>query len=118
MRAPLRVAQWATGNIGTRSLQGIIDHPAYELVGLWVHSADKAGRDAGELADRPATGVLATNDLADIVGLGADCVVYMPARLDVEDVCALLAGGSNVVTTRGEFHHPASMDPSQVSQQR
>jgi len=26
-------------------------------------------------------------------------------------VWALLASGANIVTTRGEFHHPASMDP-------
>jgi 4-hydroxy-tetrahydrodipicolinate reductase len=28
-----------------------------------------------------------------------------------DEVAALLAGGSNVVTTRGDFHHPPSMDP-------
>jgi 4-hydroxy-tetrahydrodipicolinate reductase len=27
-------------------------------------------------------------------------------------VCALLAAGTNIVTTQGEFHHPASMQPS------
>ena len=26
-------------------------------------------------------------------------------------MCRLLESGANVVTTRGEFHHPASMDP-------
>jgi hypothetical protein len=112
MTEPLRVVQWATGNIGTRSLQGVIDHPTLELVGLWVHSVDKAGRDAGELADRSPTGVLATNDLGAITDLGADCVLYMPRQLDVDEACALLAAGSNVVTTRGELHHPPSMDPS------
>jgi 4-hydroxy-tetrahydrodipicolinate reductase len=108
--ARLRVAQWATGNIGTRALQGIIDHPDLELVGLWVHSDDKVGLDAGALADRPVTGVQAVSDLDGIVGLGADCVIYSPRALDGDAVCALLAGGANVVTTRGEFHHPASMD--------
>jgi hypothetical protein len=106
----LRVVQWATGNIGTRSLQGVIDHPGLELAGLWVHSPDKAGRDAGDLCDRAPTGVLATNDLDAIVALGADCVLYMPRALDVDEVCRLLGGGSNVVTTRGELHHPPSLD--------
>lgn len=106
-----RVVQWATGNIGTRSLQGVIDHPELELVGLWVHSPDKAGRDAGELCGRGATGVVATNDLEAVVALGADCVLYMPRAFDAEEVCRLLAGGSNVVTTRGELHHPPSLDP-------
>jgi 4-hydroxy-tetrahydrodipicolinate reductase len=106
----LRVVQWATGNIGTRSLQGIIDHPDLELVGLWVHSPDKAGRDAGDLCERPATGVVATGRLEEIVELGADCVVYAPRALSADEVAALLAGGANVVTTRGELHHPPSMD--------
>jgi hypothetical protein len=106
----LRVVQWATGNIGTRSLQGILDHPALELAGLWVHSEDKAGRDAGDLCNRSATGVLATNDRDEIVALGADCAVYTPRALVTEEVGALLAAGTNVVTTRGELHHPPSMD--------
>jgi len=112
MSGTIRVVQWATGNIGTRSLQGVIDHPGMELAGLWVHSADKAGRDAGDLCDRPATGVLATNDLEAITALGADCVLYMPNALDADVVCRMLASGSNVVTTRGELHHPPSIDPA------
>ena len=45
----LRVVQWATGNIGTRSLREIIEHPDLTLAGVYVTSAAKAGRDAGEL---------------------------------------------------------------------
>jgi 4-hydroxy-tetrahydrodipicolinate reductase len=110
-RTTYRVVQWATGNIGTRSLQGVIGHPDLSLVGLYVYSPDKVGRDAGELGGLAPTGVLATDDIEEILGLGADCVLYMPRALDVEEVCQLLASGSNVVTTRGEFHHPGSMDP-------
>jgi 2,4-diaminopentanoate dehydrogenase len=29
---------------------------------------------------------------------------------DLAELCRLLASGKNVVTTRGDFHHPASMD--------
>jgi hypothetical protein len=54
--------------------------------------------------------VLATDDIEEILGLGADCVLYMPRALDVDEVCRLLESGSNIVTTRGEFHHPGSMD--------
>jgi hypothetical protein len=106
-----RVVQWATGNIGTRSLRSVIEHPGLELAGVYVHSADKAGRDAGELCGLDATGVLATTDVDEIVALGADCVLYMPRALEADDVCRLLAAGTNVVTTRGEFHHPPSMKP-------
>ncbi|MGH9275158.1 MAG: NAD(P)H-dependent amine dehydrogenase family protein [Acidimicrobiales bacterium] len=108
----LRIAQWATGNIGTRSLRAVIEHPDLELAGVYVHSADKAGRDAGELCGVDATGVVATNDADEILGLGADCVLYMPRACDVDEVCRLLESGSNIVTTRGEFHRPASLDPA------
>jgi len=107
-----RVVQWATGNIGTRALRSVIEHPTLDLAGVYVHSPDKAGRDAGELCGLGPTGVAATNDVEDVVALGADCVLYMPRALDADEVCRLLAAGANVVTTRGEFHHPASMDPA------
>lgn len=108
----MRVVQWATGNIGTRALRGVIEHPGLELAGVYVHSADKAGRDAGELCGLDPTGVVATGDVDEIVALGADCVLYMPRACDLDEVCRLLASGANVVTTRGEFHRPASMDPA------
>ena len=102
--------QWATGNIGSRALRAVIEHPRLSLAGVYVHSDDKAGRDAGELCGLGRdTGVVATNDVDEIVGLGADCVLYMPQGCDVEEVCRLLESGANVVTTRGEFHRPASM---------
>jgi 4-hydroxy-tetrahydrodipicolinate reductase len=107
-----RVVQWATGNIGTRALRAVVEHPGMELAGVYVHSPAKAGRDAGELCGLGPIGVPATDDPDAIVALGADCVLYMPRALDPAVVCRLLAGGTNVVTTRGEFHHPASMDPA------
>lgn len=108
----LRVVQWATGNIGARSLRAVIGHPELELAGVYVTSQAKAGKDAGDLCGLPATGVLATNEIDDILALGADCVLYMPAACDFDEVCRILASGANVVTTRGEFHHPGSMDPA------
>ncbi|GAA2169147.1 NAD(P)H-dependent amine dehydrogenase family protein [Actinomadura napierensis] len=106
-----RVVQWATGNIGTRALRGVIEHPSMTLAGVYVHSPDKAGIDAGELCGLGATGVAATRDIGEILSLGADCVLYMPRALDVDEVCRLLESGANVVTTRGEFHHPAGVRP-------
>jgi 2,4-diaminopentanoate dehydrogenase len=108
----VRVVQWATGNIGARSLRGVIEHPELTLAGVYVTSAAKAGKDAGDLCGLPATGVTATNGVDEILALKADCVLYMPAACDVDEVCALLASGANVVTTRGEFLHPDSIDPA------
>src|SRR6185503_9012953 len=59
-----------------------------------------------------ATGVVATAAIEDIVALAPDCVLYMPRATDADELCRLLGAGVNVVTTRGEFHHAASMDPS------
>ena len=44
-----RVIQWATGGVGRAAVQGVMSHPELELVGAWVHSAEKAGRDVGEI---------------------------------------------------------------------
>lgn len=109
---PYRVVQWATGNIGLRSLRTIIEHPNMSLVGLYVHSDAKAGRDAGELCGLAPLGIMATRDIEEIVALKADCVMYMQQGLDLDDVCRLLSSGANIVTTRGEFHNPAVLDPA------
>jgi hypothetical protein len=106
-----RVVQWATGNIGLRSLQAVIEHPELELVGLYVYSEAKAGRDAGELCGLAPIGVRATRDLDEIVALQPDCVLYMGDRADMDVLCRLLESGSNVVSTRSEFHRPDSLDP-------
>lgn len=107
----IRVVQWATGNIGTRSLRATIDHPQLELVGLLVHSEEKAGRDAGELCGASPTGVIATRDVEAILGLRPDCVLYMADRVDPDAICRLLESGANVVATRAEFHRPERIDP-------
>src|SRR5437660_993283 len=108
---PYRVVQWATGNIGTRSLRAVIEHPHLELVGLYVYSDAKVGRDAGELCATGPTGVIATRDVGEIVALKPDCVLYMADRADIDVVCRLLESGANVVSTRSEFHHPVSLAP-------
>jgi 4-hydroxy-tetrahydrodipicolinate reductase len=108
--APYRVVQWATGNIGLRSLQAVIEHPDLELVGLYVYSDAKVGRDAGELCGLPPVGVAATHDIDEILAQQPDCVLYMGDRVDVDTICRLLESGANVVATRSEFHRPASLD--------
>ena len=42
----------------------------------------------------------------------------MPRACDFDEVARLLEAGSNVVTTRGEFHRPASMDPDDARADR
>ncbi|HEY6426713.1 MAG TPA: hypothetical protein VIX84_05725 [Acidimicrobiales bacterium] len=109
---PYRVVQWATGNIGTRSLRAVIEHPDLQLVGLYVYSDAKAGKDAGELCGLGPTGVVATQDVEEILALRPDCVLYMADRADMDVLCRLLESGINVVSTRSEFHRPAALDPA------
>lgn len=100
----LRVVQWATGNVGRHAIAAIDEHPNLQLVGALVYSADKSGRDAGDIAGIGKTGVIATDDVDAIIALEADCVLYMaqgdwnPAAA-LDDVCRLLASGKNVVST-------------------
>jgi hypothetical protein len=106
-----RVVQWATGNVGARALRRTIEHPDLELVGVYVHTADKVGRDAGDLAGIAPIGIAATNSVEDILALRADCVLYMPHVFDVSQLCRILASGANVVSTRMELHNPNTLDP-------
>lgn len=112
MSEVLKVIQWATGNIGMRSLQAVIEHPRMELAGLWVSSPDKVGKDAGKLCGLgETTGIVATNDVDAIVALSADCVLHMPQWTDFDVLCRLLASGKNIVTTRGDFHFADWLEP-------
>ncbi|MEO3760228.1 dihydrodipicolinate reductase [Mycobacterium sp. B14F4] len=86
-------------------LTAIIDHPAgFEIVGARVYSADKDGADVGVLVGREPIGVAATTDVDRVLALDADCVLYTPRNTDVDEVCAILASGKNVVTTAFLFH--------------
>ncbi len=112
-----RVIQWATGNVGSRALRTVIEHPSLKLVGLYVTSDAKVGKDAGELGGlERKTGVTATTSAEDIIAMDADCVVYMPAYTDFDQVCRILASGKNVVTARGEFLYPAAMNAERRAQ--
>jgi 4-hydroxy-tetrahydrodipicolinate reductase len=112
MSSRLRVIQWATGNTGQRALREVLRHPSLDLVGVRVYDTAKDGVDAGSLCGEDPIGVLATTDRAVVLKLEADCCVYMPRATGrgqtragltedelVDDVVALLASGTNVVTT-------------------
>ncbi|RLQ20298.1 hypothetical protein DWB85_18295 [Seongchinamella sediminis] len=104
-----RVIQWATGAMGKTCLRAVIDHPDLELAGLYVYNPAKVGRDAGDIARRPATGVIATNEIEAILQLEADVVLHT-AQLDAPycrhnaDICRLLASGKNVISINGHSY--------------
>jgi len=113
----LRVIQWSTGNVGRYALRAILGHPELQLAGCFVHSAEKAGRDAGELCGFSPVGVAATNDAEALLAADADCVCYT-ATADLrpmdalEDVCRILAAGKNVVSSSiVGLVHPRTLTP-------
>lgn len=118
-KRPFRVVQWATGAMGKTCLRTVIDHPDLELVGLYVYSDAKAGLDAGEIARRAPTGVIATRDIDDILAIDADVVLHCPLLrfpydAHDDDVCRLLESGKNVISINNYFH-PASVGPEHAA---
>ena len=107
---PLRVIQWATGGVGKAAVEAVVNHPELELVGCWVHSAVKSGRDVGEILGREPLGVVASSNKDDVLAIDADCVVYSPLIPDDEEVKAILRSGKNIVTPVG-WVYPDPTDP-------
>ncbi len=112
----LRVIQVSTGNVGVHALRQIIESPHLDLVGLHANNPAKIGRDAGELCGLGDTGVVATDDIAELVALNADCVVYTsqaetrPQHALAELVAFLEAGTNVVATSMVWFIHPPHAD--------
>jgi hypothetical protein len=101
---PLRVVVWSSGGVGSIAIDAVARRRDLELIGVWVHSPEKLGRDAGELAGRDPLGVTATDDADALIAMRPDCVVYAASgpRRDadaVPDYVRLLAAGINVVST-------------------
>ena len=95
----LRVVQWTTGNVGRQSVAAVAANPGLELVGCYAWSADKVGRDAGELCGLGPLGVIATNDVEALLALRPDCVVYNPMWPSIDELVRILGAGVNVVST-------------------
>ncbi|HEX7822490.1 MAG TPA: hypothetical protein VF463_17940 [Sphingobium sp.] len=99
-----RVIQWATGTVGKATLSHFIENPFIELVGVYVTNPDKVGKDAGDLVGLPATGVIATDDVEQLVALEADCVLFAGLMADIDLFCRLLESGKNVISPAGPFN--------------
>jgi 2,4-diaminopentanoate dehydrogenase len=100
----LRTQVWSTGGVGKIAIDAVSRRPDLELVGVWVHSPEKVGKDAGALAGIEPLGVAATNDADALIALAPDAVVYAASGPDrdgaaVPDYLRLLDAGINVVST-------------------
>jgi 4-hydroxy-tetrahydrodipicolinate reductase len=101
-----RVVQWGTGWAGRQAIPGILAHPELELAGVYVTGPEKHGKDAGELAGIAPIGLAATSDIDEIMGLGADCHLFMlmghrpkAVRAATARIAAILEAGQNVSQT-------------------
>ena len=117
-----RIAVWSTGGIGTIAIRTILNRADLELVGVWVHSPDKVGRDVGELVGLDPIGLAASGDVDDILGRGVDCVYYAASGPDrdaaaVPDYIRLLSAGFNVVSvsTPPLVYPPGYSNPAWVA---
>jgi len=117
-----RVAVWSTGWIGSIAIRAIHRRPDLSLVGVWVHTPVKEGKDAGELAGIGPIGLAATNDVDAVLAAHPDCVVYAASgpELDlaaVPDYVRLLEAGVNIVTvTSWSLVYPPAFAPVWLEQ--
>ena len=117
MTQTYRVIQWATGSIGQIAIQSFARNPQFELVGCYVTSDEKVGRDAGEIAGIDPVGVIATNSVDEVLALDADCVHYAPLHADLDEMCRILESGKNLVTPAG-FVFADATRPDEVERLR
>lgn len=100
-----RVVVWATGTVGRHAITGVDANPNLELVGVWVSNPEKAGKDAGALADLGRSlGVLATADREEIWALQPDAIVHTAMTDDrifesIADLTEMVRRGINVVSS-------------------
>jgi hypothetical protein len=108
-----RVIHWATGHTGKMVVRATAERPAYEIVGAFTYSPEKAGQDLGDICGIEKLGVIATNDRQVIADIRADCVLFLAGSendvpASISDICMLLASGKNVITTAANFVYPKS----------
>jgi 2,4-diaminopentanoate dehydrogenase len=102
MRKPYRLMVWGPGRMGKLCIWEITQSKAFELVGVRTYSDAKNGLDAGTLIGVEPLGIPVSNDVASLLKIDCDCIVYT-ARDDGtfprdEEILMLLAAGKNIVT--------------------
>jgi 2,4-diaminopentanoate dehydrogenase len=102
----LRVIVGYTGGVGSALIRLVLSNPAYELVGVLVHSEEKDGKDAGHIVGRPACGVIATRDPDALVALGADVLSWHGLTWQPEVVARFLRAGTSVYSSMGGWFLP------------
>ncbi|MCB1284974.1 MAG: hypothetical protein KDB20_11730, partial [Microthrixaceae bacterium] len=112
-RTPIRVAQVATGNLGTEMIKRLRHQPDLELVALHCYSPDKIGRDAGEIVGIEPVGVVATATVDELIAAKPDCVTFHGVFPDLDIYLPVLEAGIDLVTTADWItgHHRVANHP-------
>lgn len=104
MGGPIKVIQWGLGAVGSIALREMLSNPMFDVIAVKAFSADKAGKDAGELIGGQHIGVPVTVDIDALPFDRADCVMYCPRMTDYDEVAAMLGKGVNVVTVASNVY--------------
>ena len=99
-----KVVQCYSGGVGSEVARRLIDHPRLKLVGMLVHSPEKAGRDIGEVIEVDPIGVRTTSDIEDIIALKPDAAIWSAQGYHPEAIAKLLSAGINVYTGLGGYY--------------
>ncbi len=100
-----RVVVWGTGVVGKLVIAEIVEHPAFELVGVGVSNPAKVGLDACEICGTaPPSVVRATDSVEELIALRPDAVVHYGPTAQYADenirvISAFLRAGIDVCST-------------------
>ncbi|MFA9466523.1 MAG: hypothetical protein ACERKN_19850 [Velocimicrobium sp.] len=103
-----KVIVWGLGNVGRAAIRMIQSKECLELVGAVDVDPNKIGKDAGEIFDFPASGVIVSDKVDEVFAMEADVIlVYTPLTRDekggftpsAKDICKALKAKKNVITT-------------------
>lgn len=124
MSGKYKVIQWGMGLCGTPAVRMMLRKKSIEVVGVIVNRPEKAGRDIGELAGDKAVGILASNDIGEVLQRDADVVIHMTSSSMMEvgnwdknrdEIIVALKARKNVITTSG-FVYPWRTCPEMCRQ--
>jgi hypothetical protein len=104
MRYKFKFPVWGPGGLGGVALLEVARLDSPELVGVRAFSPDKVGKDAGDLIGIAPVGVAASDDVAALLALDADCQIYPPRDFGMNNTDALLPSFGPGLIWRRDLH--------------
>ena len=102
MQEPLKLIVWGPGGLGAICIREALRLPEFELVGVRTYGPAKVGTDAGTLVGLDPAGVLLTDDVAALLALDCDCILYTARDVGTyatdDEIVQILEAGRSIVT--------------------